>query len=318
MNQVAARRNQGRLAGVGLLADAAKRQKSYLIVFASLLIGLCIALAVFGRDYYLLDRAQRPFSPKHFDLKPSGIIGLRLGMLGLGLFAMVYLYPLRKYWPVLGRIGKTKNWFDFHVLLGLMTPLIITFHSAFRYHGFAGMAYWTMIALVGSGLIGRYFYAQIPRNISAAEMSIKEMQDLKKSLLNELETQKIFPISEIESLFRLPDSQAIRRMSALRAVGSMIAMDMARPFKIASLRRKGMKSEGVAAFGRGLLSTGSVELEKVIRLASRQAALSKRILFLSKTHGIFKGWHVIHRPFSISVAIFVLIHIAVVIWLGYY
>jgi hypothetical protein len=318
MNQVATCRNQGRLARAGLFPDAAKRQKGYLILFASLLIGLCIALAILGKDYYLLDRAQQPFSPKQISLKPSGIIGLRLGMLGLSLFVMVYLYPLRKYWPALGRIGKTKNWFDFHVLLGLMTPLVITFHSAFRDHGFAGMAYWTMIALVGSGIIGRYFYAQIPRNISAAEMSIKEMQDLKKSLLDELEVQKIFPVSEIESLFRLPDSQAIRGMSALRAVGSMIAMDIARPFRIWALRRRGMKLGGVAAFGSGILSTGNAELEKVIRLASRQAALSKRILFLSKTHGIFHGWHVIHRPFSISVAIFVLIHIAVVTWLGYY
>ena len=302
----------------GLLPDAAKRQRAYLILCAALLVGLCVALTIFGWDYYGLDHAHRPFSPKQPYLKSSGTLGLKTGMLGLALFILVYAYPLRKYWPALGRIGKTKNWFDFHILLGLMTPLLVTFHSAFRYSGLAGMAYWTMIALVASGIVGRYFYAQIPRNISAAEMSLKEMEDLKSSLLEELGLQKVFRLPEVKELFKLPESGEIQQMSALRAVSRMVALDIARPFRIWSLRRRGMKTAGLSAFGGGLVRTKNAELEKTIRLASTQAAVSKRILFLSKTQSLFRGWHIIHRPFSISVAIFVIIHVAVVVWLGYY
>ncbi len=301
-----------------LLWKAAARQKAYLILFASFILGMEIALAIYGWDYYTLGLPLRPFSPKHDYLKPSGTIGMRLGMLGLVLLMMVYLYPLRKYWPTLGRIGKTKNWFNFHVLLGLLSPTVITFHSSFKYKGFAGMAYWTMIALVISGIIGRYFYAQIPRSINAAELSLKEMQDLQSSLLEELKRLKIFQPSDIESLFRLPDSKDIHAMSAYHAVIKMMALDLIRPFKVWSLRRRQAKLRGYASFGGGILSSGNNELENAVRLASKQAALSKHILFLSKTHKAFHGWHVIHRPFSISVAIFVLIHVAVVTWLGYY
>jgi hypothetical protein len=171
---------------------------------------------------------------------------------------------------------------------------------------------------VGSGLIGRYFYAQIPRNISAVKMSLKDMEDLKFSLLEELKIQKIFDLPQIEALFKLPDSQAIQSMAILKVVVQMIVWDMVRPFRVWSLRRLGMRSKGVVAFGAGILPTGNLDFEKAIRLASKQAALSKRILFLTKTRQLFRGWHIIHRPFSISVAIFVMIHVTVVTWLGYY
>lgn len=318
MNGIAARRAQKQRFGIALLSDAVGRHRASLILLTLLLLGSAISLLIFGREYYLLNVSQRPFAPKHAYLKPSGLTGLRLGITGLILFAMVYLYPLRKYWPAFGRIGKTRNWFDYHVFLGIMAPTVISFHSAFKHAGFAGMAYWTMIALVASGAIGRYFYAQIPRNISAAELSIKDMEELKTSLLDELKHQEVFRLSEIEALFRLPDSGEIQSMSALQAMGRMVALDIVRPFRVWALRRRGIILRGHTSFTGGILSTGNAELEKAIRLASRQAALSKRILFLSKTHSVFRGWHIIHRPFSISVAIFAIIHVTVVTWLGYY
>ena len=299
-------------------SSAEKRKKAYIILAASAVIASAIALSFYGWDYYILDNPLRPFSPKHEVLKPSGRIGLRLGMLGLALFTLVYLYPLRKYWPTLGRIGKTKNWFDFHVLLGLSAPVVITFHCAFKMHGFAGMAYWTMIALVGSGLIGRYFYAQIPRNIRATEMSLQEMQDLKTSLLDGLKLQNLLQQTEIERLFHLPDSAEVQSMPMLKALARMVAWDIARPFRVWSLRRRGIKREAHFSIFGGIIPTRNQELERAIHLASRQAALSKHILFLSKTHRIFNGWHVIHRPFSLSFAAFVIIHVAVVTWLGYF
>ncbi len=148
---------QGGEGGIRRLSNAEKRQRAYLLLVSTAVLALAIALSVHGWDYYTLGYSQRPFSSKHTELKPSGTIGLKLGITGFTMLALVYLYPLRKYWPALGRVGKTKNWFNFHVFLGLSAPAVITFHCAFKTRGFAGMAYWAMIALVVSGLIGRYF-----------------------------------------------------------------------------------------------------------------------------------------------------------------
>ncbi len=299
--------------------DAQRRHRLWIFLSTMAASALTIALIVNGWSYYILDQEHRPFSPKHLELKPSGTIGLRLGILGLILFALIYFYPLRKYWPALGRIGKAKNWLDYHVMLGLIAPVIISFHAAFKIHGFAGMAYWTMIGLTVSGLVGRYFYAQIPRSIGAADMTLKEIQGFSSQLVTALHEQNLVPESHMESLLRLPDSAKVQSMPVLVALVRMTWLDLTRPFKVWALRRHATK--GIA--GRlltlgGILHTRNVELEKVISMASEQASLSKRILFLSTTHRVFHLWHIVHRPFSLSFAIFVIIHVAVVVTLGYF
>jgi hypothetical protein len=47
-------------------------------------IALVAGIFAYGFNYYMLDSTERPFSPKHALLKPSGAIGVKLGMLGLG------------------------------------------------------------------------------------------------------------------------------------------------------------------------------------------------------------------------------------------
>ncbi len=317
MNYTATQAAQ-RFSFAALLLDQKKRHQIWILLGTILAIGLAVALTTHGWRYYILDQAQRPLSPLHADLKPSGRIGLRLGMFGLGLFVLVYLYPLRKRWPWLQRIGNTKHWLDTHILLGLVAPVFITFHCAFKIHGFAGMAYWAMVGLTISGVVGRYFYAQIPRKIGAAEMSLKEMQEMSAQMAEQLGTQKALPAAEVQRLFRLPSSQEVREMPVLKALLIMTLLDVARPFKVWSLRWRG---SGVArrllSIG-GILPTGNAELESVISMASRQATLAKKILFLSRTHRLFHLWHVVHRPFSLSFAIFVIIHVAVVTSLGYF
>ena len=81
--------------------------------------------------------------------------------------------------------------------------------------------------------------------------------------------------------------------------------------------------EGQVGFGKwlvsgfGLFSTGNPKVERAIHVAQRKASLSKHILFLSRTQQVFKLWHVIHRPFSYAFAILAIIHIALVLVMGY-
>jgi hypothetical protein len=316
MNRAASQTRHLGIASV--LLDPQKRHRIWISLGALLGIALTIALTANGWDYYVLDQAHRPLAAKHDMLKPSGTIGLRLGILGLVIFLLIYLYPLRKRWPTLQRIGKTKNWLDFHIMLGLIAPVVISFHSSFKIHGFAGMAYWTMMGLTASGVIGRYFYAQIPRSIGAAEMSWNEMSSLSSQLVEELHAQRVIPASKMESIFRLPDSQEVQAMSLWRALLRMLWLDLTRPLKVWALRRSVEgRFETVFTLG-GIFPTRHRELEAAIALASKQAALAKRVLFLSKTQAVFHLWHVIHVPFSLSFAIFVIIHVTVVIWLGYF
>jgi len=296
--------------------DSRRRHQLRLLAAGILLGAFLISIAIYGLDYYLLDSARRPFSPKHSLLRPSGAIGLRLGQLGFLLFLGLYLYPIRKRWPWLAKQGNTRHWLDVHVLLGLAAPLVIAFHSSFKFRGIAGVAFWIMFAVALSGVVGRYLFAQIPRSLTAAELSLKEMQELRAASTQRLTAQKQFSPRELEAMLHLPDETAVRRGAVLWVLGMMLALDVRRKFHIAALRRRALDARGRLHSLNGLLPSHCAELENVIRAAREHASLSKRILFLSRSQQVFHLWHVVHRPFSYSFSVLAALHIVVVMLFG--
>lgn len=283
-----------------------------------LAIALILGLAIYGFNYYTLSSEARPFSPKHVLLKPSGAIGLKLGFLGLAMFLAIFLYPLRKKWAWLGRQGSARHWLDFHVLLGVSAPFVIAFHSSFKFRGFAGIAFWIMLSVSLSGLIGRYLYAQIPRRVNAAEISLAELQENQARLAEQLSQQKLVAQSDLRSLLRLPSQQTVARLPMLIALVYMMSLDVSRVFRVAAVRRHALPFAQKLTTLAGLLPTRNPALERAIALAREEASLAKRVLFLSRSQQVFNLWHVVHKPFSYSFAVLALIHIGVVMMMGYF
>jgi hypothetical protein len=297
--------------------DAERGHRIRVLLAWLLAAAVLLVIAGYGYDYYILSAAQRPFSPKHDALRPSGTIGVKLGMLGVLMFFLIYLYPLRKKWGWLGRQGNSRHWLDFHIVLGTAAPVIIAFHSSFKFGNIAGMAFWSMLAVTLSGFVGRYLYAQIPRSLNAAELSIKEMRDREEALRKELAEQKATFGFCVDALYQLPSSAEVARRSLGTSLLSMFLIDFKRPFKTSFVRFQ------QAGFGPwllslcGLLPTRDLGLEHAIRVAQRQASLSKHVLFLSRTQRVFQFWHVVHRPFSYAFAILALLHIVIALFMGY-
>ncbi|MGC2476319.1 MAG: hypothetical protein WA485_18425 [Candidatus Sulfotelmatobacter sp.] len=277
-----------------------------------------LAIFFYGFDYYKLSAVDRPFSPKHHMLRPSGPIGLYLGFVGVALFAGIFLYPLRKHWAWLGQIGSTRHWLDIHVLMGLTAPFIVAFHSTLKFKGIAGMAFWIMFAVSASGVVGRYLYAQIPRKVTTAELSMKELQELQENLSQQLAAQHLLPEADLRALLRMPDAQRANRLPIVIALGYMMILDVVRMFGIARLRRHSLTFGQSLKTLAGFLPTQNRELEKAIQAASEEAALSKRLLFLSRSQKVFHLWHVVHKPFSYAFAVLALIHIGLQFFLGYF
>jgi hypothetical protein len=234
------------------------------------------------------------------------------------MFLVIFLYPLRKRWVWLGRQGISRHWLDFHVLLGLSAPFVIALHSSFKFHGFAGIAFWIMLGVSISGIVGRYLYSQIPRRVNAAEFSRKELQDLQEKMAEQLAGQKLLRESDVRSALRLPSQQRVDHLPIPAALIYMLVLDLLRPFRIARLRSAALRgSEHFTTVG-GLFPTRHRELERSIAVAREEAALCKRILFLSRTQQVFHLWHVVHKPFSYTFAVLVLIHIGVVLMMGFF
>ncbi len=77
--------------------------------------------------------------------------------------------------------------------MGLTAPAIVAFHSTLKFKGLAGMAFWIMFAVSASGVVGRYLYGQIPRKVTTAELSMRELQDLQAELSQQLAAQNLLP-----------------------------------------------------------------------------------------------------------------------------
>jgi hypothetical protein len=278
---------------------------------------LILALTVYGFDYYTLGSNDRPFSPKFAALRPSGTIGLKLGWLGFTMFLIIFLYPLRKHWSWLMKKGNSRHWLDYHVILGIAAPFVIAFHSSFKFGGFAGMAFWIMFAVSVSGIIGRYLYGQIPRNLKAAEMTQKELQEFHQKLLGQLTQQQLVSERDLRALLTLPSPERVRQLSMISALGYMFALDIARAFRVARLRRHALGfGDKVATLG-GFLRTGNRDVERAVGAAREDAALTKRILFLKRSEQVFHLWHVVHKPFSYTFALLAMVHIGAVLAMGY-
>ncbi len=275
------------------------------------------ALAVYGANYYLLPLDQRPYSDKHLLLKPSGTIGINLGILGVALFCIIFLYAVRKVWPWLGRIGSARHWMDFHIIAGVSAPIVIAFHASFKFGGIAGFAFWIMLAVALSGIIGRYLYSRIPRSLTAAELSHTELQASEQELSDALAGQSVYSAEQIQSVLTIPSPEHIQRIGPLLALGEMIALDLRLPFQVAGLRRASATFGGnLRSFG-GLLPGSNPEMERVVELVRQKASLSRRVIFLKHTQRVFHLWHVIHRPFSYAFAVLAVLHILVVTGLGF-
>jgi hypothetical protein len=297
-------------------AERAHRIRVWIAAMAALT--LCVAVGAYGFDYYRLPIELRPFSDKHDLLRPSGLIGINLGILGTLLFCIIFLYAFRKVFPWLGRIGTAKRWMDFHIICGVTAPVIIAFHASFKFNNIAGVAFWIMLAVALSGIIGRYLYAQIPQSLSAAKTSFQELEANEDQLSDALKRQTVYSAEKIARIFRMPTAEQIRKSSLVVTLGQMIMLDVRRPFQIAAMRRQ------ASTFGQfihsvgGLFSTGNPEIENIVRLVRRKSSLSKRILFLDQAERVFHLWHVVHRPFSYAFAVLAVIHIANAIRLGYF
>ena len=294
-----------------------KGHRTRLFLAWMLALAVVLVIAGYGWNYYTLSAAQRPFSPKHQFLRPSGTIGIKLGMVGVLMFFLIYLYPLRKKWGWLGRMGNSRHWLDFHVVLGATAPIIIAFHSSFKFGNIAGMAFYSMLLVTLSGFVGRYLYGHIPRGLSAAELSMKEIQEREEALRKELAEQRATFGFSVDALYELPSPAEVAKAPLIASLLSMFLLDIKRPFKASLLR---LREAGFGAWvfsGFGFFSTRDHKLERAIRLAQTQSSLSQSIAFLGRTQRIFQLWHVIHRPFSYAFAILAILHIGIALFMGY-
>lgn len=111
------------------------------------------------------------------NFQASGDFTYNSGLIGGIMMACVLLYALRKRIKILRKAGNMEVWYYFHLLGGVLGPLIIVFHTGFDIKSInSGVALFTMITIVLSGVFGRYIYTRIGYSLHRKLLAIKEAE----------------------------------------------------------------------------------------------------------------------------------------------
>ncbi|NVK28073.1 MAG: hypothetical protein HWE14_08515 [Flavobacteriia bacterium] len=260
---------------------------------AAITLAATVYFSYVGYSYYNLPLEDRFYHPQYDWFKASGPYGHGLGILGTLLMVIgVFLYITAKKWGYLERVIRLKYLLEFHIFLCTLGPIMILFHTTFKFGGIVSVAFWSMVMVVLSGVVGRYIYLQIPRTISGRELSLREIETNREEELHSI-AQKVS--AELLEKAKSYDS----------SVGGLKGWFAGRAH-LAKMKRL-LKSEGLS----------SKSVSSTLRSLKTEMQLHRRIRRLSTMQKLFKYWHVAHRPFAVIMLIIVTVHVVVTVGLGY-
>ena len=92
--------------------------------------------------------------------------GIAFGSLALGVMIFECLLSVRKKYPA-SPVGRVQSWLRAHIWLGLLTVLMIFYHSGFHWgRGLASWLMWMFLAVTFSGIAGVVLQNYVPRRMT--------------------------------------------------------------------------------------------------------------------------------------------------------
>ena len=221
-------------------------------------------------------------------------IGYWFGIIGGSMMLLIFIYPLRKRIRRWSPIGSIKAWFRFHMFLGLAGPVIIIFHSGYKLGSFnSSVAFFCMLIVALSGLLGRYWYQRIHHGLYGTKIRFEEfytgddLPDLLSGGSGLIDSHIAHEFKEVEDELTHLHTGINRSLRFYRAMKS----------RIGRLRRNVARSD-----------LGQAEKKQIYR---RLKDL-RSICALGINEILFSYWHVLHIPLLVMLVLSGSIHVAVV------
>jgi hypothetical protein len=242
-----------------------------------------------GYSYYGTTLEERFYHPKHTWFKPSGAYGHGLGIIGtLMILVGVSIYIARKRYNFLAKQIRLKYLLEFHIFLCTLGPILVLFHTAFKFGGIVSIAFWSMVAVVLSGVIGRFIYNQIPRTIEGRELTLAEVKTMKTDLAEALDDEFKLDETTKEAIINIANTDKLKGSSLKSLKKLLISKNFPKEDRI-----------------------------YVLKLVKDDILLSRKIGRLQKMQQLFKYWHVAHMPFALIMLVIVIIHVVITLSFGY-
>ena len=272
----------------------------YVWTMVLIIIAVTIYLSSVGISYYQTPMEERYFHPQNDWFKPSGAMGHGLGIVGTLMIVFgVAIYIARKRYNFLARYIRLKYLLEFHIFLCTLGPILVLFHTTFKFGGVVSIAFWSMVMVVLSGVVGRFIYIQIPRTIEGRELGLSEVKEMKNKLAESL-------VSKFANLNDPSLQKVMDTINTERTSGGLVANYFANK----KIIRKVSKLLKINAMSRE-------DRQSVLALIKQEQSLAQKITRLETMQRLFKYWHVVHLPFALIMLVIVVIHVIVTLALGY-
>lgn len=279
----------------------------YIGFFIVITLSVFLLLAYSGYTYYSTPLEERFFLDQHNLLKPSGIIGHGLGIIGSLLMILgVSVYMIRKRVKSLMRFGLLKHWLELHIFLCTLGPIMVLFHTAFKFGGIVAVSFWSMVAVFLSGIVGRFIYVRIPHTIEGKEMSIQQINNINENLTIKLMSNYNLNSETIEKIENNARIERKERKLFIDLLLSILPNYFQNKQKVRLIKNELSKN-----------MIKKKDKKEIIKIVKRKISISNKIYYLRLMQSLFKYWHVAHLPFALIMMIIMLIHIAVTVSFGY-
>jgi hypothetical protein len=232
---------------------------------------------------------------------------------GIGML-MLLSYPMRKHWRFMQHWGQGKAWFVGHMVLGVTGPLLILLHSNFEFGSLnATVAFLSMSIVALSGVVGRFLYLQVHRNLRGQKNSLEQLRDMMSSDSAAASRLRFAPV--VVARCKAFESWAIERrmVTAAELLRAMVAVPLMRwRTQIAcrgELRRRLVAVAHTEAWSRRRFNA---RLRAARKLTVGYLGATQRVAMFSAWERLFSWWHVAHVPFVYILVLSAVVHVIAV------
>lgn len=245
-------------------------------------------------------------------LTPQTGVGYALGIVGGSSMLLLLFYPLRKRVRALAFMGTTKRWFQAHMALGVIGPVLILFHSNFSLGAInSNVALFCMLVVSGSGLFGRYFYARIHHGLHGRKASLAELRDCAEKLRWVTTSVEFLPdlVQQIELEEKKILARSERTMLLARPLTGAVSVYLARRrlwrFVVGALRAADVAPGASRARREQLRGTAR-------RYIDDRLSATRRVVEFAAFERLFSLWHALHLPLFLMLLIAGIVHVVAV------
>lgn len=247
-------------------------------------------------------------------ITPHRGLGYWLGIVGASMMLLLLLYSARKRANWLRWLGGIPAWFEIHMVLGIVGPVLIMFHSNFSLGATnSNVALVCMLLVAGSGVIGRYIYTRLHAHLDGSENTLEQLKAAGERVRSQTHSITLLPgllraIEDIERRLIQPPEGSLARLLHLFTG----AFRMGRAQWILRRRIKQAVEEAVHRESP-LIALHAENLARVAqRYAFRRLDAGRRVSEYKIYARLFSFWHVLHIPLFFMLLIAATVHVIAV------